>query len=339
MLFNNKKTARSPANIAFIKYWGQRDQTEILPLNDSFSMNLSDCFTTTTIEFVEDVSVKRCLLKKFKQDSFQPMSADFSDKIDHHITTIKSYLSIKQDYGYTLYSQNSFPLGAGIASSASFFSSLTMAACASIGVRVSKRQLSILSRLSGSGSACRSIPDGFSWWKKGANSENSYAISIAPPEFWPLVDIVIIHSYETKKTTSQQGHRNADTSPYLSARLVDVVQRAKMMKWAFLEKDFTLFGRLIEEEAISLHIIMMSQRPPLFYWSGQTIETIKNVIDLRGQGIEVFFTIDAGENIHVISQEKDKKRVMNYFKHSPGVKELIVNTPSNGAKLINEHLF
>ncbi len=46
-----KATALAHANIAFIKYWGNRDAVRRVPLNDSVSMNLDHATTTTAVEF------------------------------------------------------------------------------------------------------------------------------------------------------------------------------------------------------------------------------------------------------------------------------------------------
>lgn len=111
-----------------------------------------------------------------------------------------------------VHSENNFPAGAGIASSASAFAALALAASAAAGLELSERDLSRLARR-GSGSACRSIPGGFVEWQAGTGDEDSFAFSIAPPEHWPLADCIAIVDHEHKATGSTEGHALAATSP------------------------------------------------------------------------------------------------------------------------------
>lgn len=329
------KTIRiqSPANIAFIKYWGQRDTQNILPYNDSFSMNLSGCFTT--IEMKIDASDRKELyIKDYRGKEFVKTEGAALEKVIKFYETAKKYLEVKKDFGFEIYSENSFPKKAGIASSASFFSGLALAFATAFEKNISQKELSILARLSGSGSACRSIPDGFSCWHKGKDSSSSYAESIAPPDYWDVVDIVLVLNFDEKKVGSQEGHTSAATSPFFQYRLKDLEKRLKDINEAFQKKDFSKFGELIEDEAISMHSVMMTQKPPLYFWSGRTVEVIKKLIQLRKNGLEGYFTIDAGENIHIICQKKDESKCTAYFSTQPEVEDIIVNYPCVGARVL-----
>lgn len=325
---------KSPANIAFIKYWGQRDTKNILPFHDSFSMNLSNCYTTIKLSIYEDPSIQELYIKEYKGKEYVKTEGSALQKVQDFYQQIKLFLNIEKDFGFTLYSENSFPKKAGIASSASFFSALTLAFTEAFGKKLSQKQLSILARLSGSGSACRSIPDGFSWWEKGDDSNSSYATSIAPPSYWNIVDLVLIVTYEEKQTSSSEGHQLATTSPFFSSRITDVEKRVKKIKQAFLKKDFPTFGELLEEDTISMHAVMMTQKPPLYFWSGATVDIIKKTLDLRRKGIEAYFTIDAGENVHLICQKKDEETVYTYFQKQKEVQEIIKNNPTIGARVL-----
>lgn len=327
-------TIKSPANIAFIKYWGQKDKKYILPFHDSFSMNLSNCYTTIQLSVHENPTVQELSIKEYKGKDYVKTEGPALHKVKDFYTRAKEFLHVENDFGFILYSKNSFPKKAGIASSASFFSALTLAFTEAFGEKLSQKQLSVLARLSGSGSACRSIPDGFSWWNKGNNSNSSYSVSIAPPSYWDLVDLVVIVTFDEKKISSSEGHQLATTSPFFSCRIKDVEKRLQQIKQAFLKKDFTTFGKLLEEDTISMHAVMMTQQPPLYFWSGATVELIKKTIALRGLGTEAYFTIDAGENVHIICQEKDEETVYTYFKNQEEVQEIIKNEPTIGARVI-----
>ncbi len=329
-----KIKVKSPANIAFIKYWGQKDQRLILPYHDSFSMNLSSCYTIVELVPQENILTQELYIKDYQQKDFKKNEGDALIKMKKFLKTCEDFFGEKINFGFKIYSQNSFPKKAGIASSASFFSALALAFSLIFNKKLSKKKLSILARLSGSGSACRSVPDGFVWWKKGKDSFTSYAFSIAPPSFWQLNDLVLILSSEEKKVSSAEGHKNASTSPFFKWRLIDVEKRLRLIKQAFLKKDFSLFGSLIEQECLSMHLVMMTQNPPLYYWSGKTIEVIKKIVELRRNGLEVYYTIDAGENIHLICQKKDRDKIYDYFIKQKEVAEIIINEPTVGARVI-----
>lgn len=330
-----KVTAKAPANISFIKYWGKRDDDLRLPLNSSISMNLSNCYTVTTIEF---------------SPNYQKDESKFLDKKDHvgyfvqeeRRRIVKHLDRIRERVGTTLrarvFTKNSFPKSAGIASSASGFAALTLAAAKAADLNLSEKELSILARL-GSGSACRSIPDGFVEWKKGKTSEDSYAYSLYPSDYWDLRDIIAIVSKEEKKVRTTLGMKTVKTSPFLKPRLATIDKRIKRVKRALKEKNLPLLGKTIEEEAINMHSVMMTQKPPLFYWNEVTIKIIKAVRQWREKGLSVYFTIDAGPNVHLICQAKDEKEVVKRIKALNGVLDVIINKPGQGTRLIDKHLF
>ncbi len=328
-----KIKVKSPANIAFIKYWGQRDADLVLPFNDSFSMNLSNCYVIVELEKKEP-GVQRLFIKDYKSEEFVEDKGKPLEKVKKFYLRAKEFLNVKEDFGFLIKSSMTFPRQAGIASSAAFFSALALAFAKAFGKELDKRQLSILARLSGSGSACRSVPDGFVWWHKGEDSESSFAESIAESSFWDIYDLVLIVNYEKKRVTSQSGHKGALTSPFFKHRLEWLERALKEIKQAFLRRDLERFGEILEKEAVSLHSIMMSQKEPLFYWSGATLEVIRELLSLRKQGILGYFTIDAGENVHVITVREFKDKIFKHFKKAPYVKEIIVNSSAPGARVL-----
>lgn len=325
---------KSPANIAFIKYWGQRDKDLILPYNDSFSMNLSSCYTQLEVEYLFSKDYY-LWIKNYQEKDYCQADKKLMEKIMKYYQKTKAFFSAKNDFGFRIYSQNSFPIKAGIASSASFYSALAVAfAYGFLKKLPNKKTLSILARLSGSGSACRSIPDGFSWWRKGKDSLSSYAYSIASPKFWDLVDMVLILNKKAKSIGSAEGHLLAETSPFFLNRIKEVKKRLKKIKKAFFEKNFDIFGQLLEEETLSMHMVMMTQKPPLYYLSGRTFEVMKKIVDFRSRKKKCYYTIDAGENIHLICLKKDKKEIYDYFINQKEIEGIIVNYPAEGTQII-----
>ncbi len=324
---------KSPANIAFIKYWGRADHDLILPYNSSFSMNLSDCFVQVEIILRED-DKKLLFIKDYKKDKFRQDTSSPLQKTVDFFHRIRNFFGERQDLGFEVYSSLSFPRQAGIASSAAYFSALALGFCKILGKDVDEKTLSILARLSGSGSAARSVPDGFVLWRKGRDSESCFAYSIAEPSYWDLVDIVVIISDSAKKTTSYSGHKNVETSSLFSERLAGVGKRLKRMLEAFEKKDLERFGKLVEDEALSMHSVMMSQDPPLFYWSCATFELMRKITDLRASGLPVYYTIDAGENLHLITERRYEDKVLKQLRQQSQIKDLISNSPAVGARLV-----
>lgn len=335
-----KVKVKSPANIAFIKYWGQKSKELVLPYHDSFSMNLSDCYSIVELEITDDPKQNEMYVKKYKAKKHEKSSKEAIEKVAKFFSMVKDYLGVKEGKGFIIQSENSFPQKAGIASSASFYSALTLAIVEVFDKNISEAELSALARLSGSGSACRSIPTGFTWWHKGVGEnttellKSSYAESIADVDYWDLVDVVLILNPDEKKTGSQEGHTGAAGSTFFADRLLGLDNRVQEIREAFDQKDFKRFGKLIEEDTLSMHMVMMTQQPPLYFWSGKTLEIMKKTVELREWGVEAYYTIDAGENVHVICQKKDEEKIITYFKKQPEVQEMIVNYPAAGAHVL-----
>lgn len=325
-----KKSAISPANIAFIKFWGKKDSKLNIPFNNSISMNLDSCLTTTTVHFNDNLKEDEVVI------DCKRVKGEVRDRVIRILDIIRSWAKIKAKAKVS--SINNFPADAGVASSASAFSALALAASASAGLILSKQKLSILARL-GSGSASRSVIDGFSEWKKGTSENNSYAVQIAKPGFWDLRDIVTLVSSEKKEKSSTEGHSIATTSPYFEKRQKDLVARTKKLKKALLEKDFDTFGNLLEKEAIDLHVMAMTSVEPIFYLNPTTFAVMQALRELRKKGIKGYFTMDAGPNVHIICRQKDVDNINRVVKRIQGVKSTIINKAGVGSRLTNNHLF
>lgn len=326
----SKKTATSPANIAFIKFWGKKNPKLNIPYNNSISMNLDRCLTTTTVHFLDSLKNDEVFIDCKKTDG------EVKDRVIRFLDIVRSWAKIKSKAKVS--SVNNFPSDAGIASSASAFSALALAASASAGLKLTKKKLSILARL-GSGSASRSVVDGFSEWKKGTTSNNSYAFEIAKPSFWDLRDIVVVVSAEKKEKSSTEGHSIATTSPYFEKRQKELIKRTKNLKKAFLAKNIDIFGKLLEEEAIDLHVMAMTSKPPIFYLNSTTFSVIQTLIALRKNGVKGFYTMDAGPNVHIICRQIDVEVINRTIKKISGVKSTIINKAGMGSRLTNNHLF
>lgn len=325
-----KATAKAPANIAFIKYWGKADESLRTPLNDSLSMNLTGAYTITTVAF--DPS--------YAKDQVELLDGEFSDAETARV--IRGLNRIRQKAGSELYARvvtkNTFPKGAGSAASASGFAALTVSGFAALEKSLSEKELTIFARL-GSGSACRSIPDGFVVWEKGDSSETSFAWSLYPPTHWDIRDILVIVDSRMKKVSTTEGMETVATSPYLAQRLSAIPGRMQEITQTMRERNFVRFGEIMEEDCLDMHRVMQTQVPPLMYWNTATRTIMDTVVGWRNAGLPVYFTIDAGPNVHLICEGKDEARVLDALKNIRGVEEIILNKSSKGARIISEHLF
>ncbi|MBI2594422.1 diphosphomevalonate decarboxylase [Candidatus Curtissbacteria bacterium] len=319
-----KVSAKAPSNIAFVKYWGRKDEALRLPENGSISMNLSNLQTTTTVEFDD----------KFEQDeiTFNGKKEDLeNNRAVKHLDRVRSLAGI--DTKARVETSNNFPTGTGLSSSASGFAALTIAAASAAGLRLSEKELSILAR-QGSGSACRSIPDGFVEWLDGDTSDTSYAVSIFPPEYFDIADVVAVVSTDKKFLATTEGQKTARTSPFFETRLSLIKDKINRVKKAIEDKNFSEFGELIEAEALEFHSILFSSKPPLFYWTPETVKVMKLVQALRREGLECYFTINTGQDVHVIALKEDAEKVQKKLEELPEVRNTIINYPTKGAHLI-----
>ncbi len=308
-------TAGANPNIAFIKYWGNRDNALRLPVNNSISMNLDGLLTRTTVTFSAS----------FETDSLRignrPVTGPGLERVSLFLDLVRRLAGM--NLRAEVVSENNFPSGAGIASSAAAFAALAVAATQAAGLELSEAELSRLARR-GSGSACRSIPGGFVEWQAGSTDSDSYAFSIAPPEHWNLVDCVAIVSAGHKQTGSTEGHALAVTSPLQAARVADAPRRLEICRRAIRERDFDALASIAELDSDMMHAVMMTSNPGLFYWQPASITVMEAVRKWRAGGLPVCYTVDAGPNIHVICPREQVEVAERRVRELPGVQNVLV---------------
>ncbi|MDD5055891.1 MAG: diphosphomevalonate decarboxylase [Candidatus Peribacteraceae bacterium] len=323
----SKATAIAPTNIAFIKYMGRKDEALRLPENASVSMNLSNLLTTTTVEFSQT----------FRKDTVTINNEEReveTVRVIKHLDRIRKLAKINDRA--KVVSSNNFPTGTGLSSSSSGFAALTVAGAKAAGLDLSERELSILAR-QGSGSASRSIPDGFVEWVDADSSEESYAKTIFPADHWDILDVVAIVSTGRKAVKSSTAHQSVASGPYYRARIDRMAQKVQRCKKLIAAKDFPSFGALCEEEALDLHVIFMSAG--IIYLTSQSLELIKLVPLWRNEGLPVYFTLNTGQDVHLLCEQQHVTAVQKKLKRLECVREVIVNEPARGARVTGEQLF
>lgn len=314
---HDRVTAIAHSNIALAKYWGKRDVKRNLPSVGSLSMTLSNLHTRTTV--VRDDTLENDSI--YLGDSPAPPS--FSNRASRFIDLIRE-LANSQD-ALRVTTENSFPTGAGLASSASGFAALTLAATRAFGLELDNRALSRIARV-GSGSAARSLFGGFVEWHRGEaeDGSDSFATRVAPTEHWDVHMLVVVTSDEAKSYSSTDGmNLTRDTSPYYDAWIRSSETLLTEMRQGVLERDLTRVGELMEASCLRMHAVMLSATPGLLYWNGATVELIHAVRALRSEGIEAYFTIDAGPQVKVLCRPSDAKTLARRLGTLNGIKEIL----------------
>jgi len=309
-------------NIAFIKYWGNIDHHQRIPSNGSISMNLGGLYSRTRVTFSLEFGIDQFILNQ------QPMVGVPLQRVSTHLDKVRRLTGIQ--LFARVESQNNFPTGSGLASSASGFAALTLAACKAAGLKLDEPDLSRLAR-SASGSACRSVPGGFVEWQVGEDDQTSFAYSLASPDHWDLVDCVAVVSQVHKPISSQEGHLLAGSSPFQAARLADAPHRLEICRRAIMERDFEALVDVVELDSNLMHSVMMTSSPPLFYWQPTTLEVMRAVSDWRREGLPVCYTVDAGPNVHVISLSSWASQITERLNQIPGISKVITANPGGPA--------
>ena len=320
-------TAFANANIALIKYWGNRDPEIHIPSSGSISINLDGLYSRTGVTFDPAAVADQLILNGENAPAAALQRAGALLERVREMAGLRFHARVE--------SENNFPTGTGIASSASGFAALALAASRAAGLELDEAALSRLAR-SASGSACRSVPGGFVEWQAGNSDQNSYAFSIAPARYWDLVDCVAVISQTHKSIPSQAGHRLADTSPLQAARVADTPRRLAICRRAILECDFEALAQIVELDSNLMHAVMMTSRPALFYWHPATLQVIQSVMAWRQDGVPACYTIDAGPNVHVLCPAGYAQEIAERLNQTEGVMRVLTAHPGGPARWLAE---
>lgn len=324
-----RATVSAPANIAFVKYWGARDLERALPRHPSISMTLEVCRSVTTVEAREDLDRDEVWLAG-ADGRLEQATGGFARRVRGHLDAIRARTGRAERFRVA--TRNTFPAAAGLASSASGFAALAVAVSKALDLDADPRELSVLARLSGSGSAARSVLGGYVEWPAGGAADDAPAAQVAPASHWDLRCVVALLETGRKEVSSLDGHRRAPTSPHYARRLELVPERLAAARRAVQARDLSALGPVLEREAIELHTIAMTSEPPIFYWRPATLDVLAAVRDLRARGVAAWSTMDAGANVHVICPPEDEPRVAAALEPLPGVQGLIRDRVGDGPR-------
>lgn len=285
----------APTNIALVKYWGKRDLELNLPVTSSISLSLDKLGATTSIAVIESKDDEIILNKKLQDNN-----SNFSRRIVEYLNLFR----FNNNYRYRINTEVNIPVASGVASSACGFAALILALNSLFNWQLSKQQLSILARI-GSGSAARSLWEGFVIWHAGsqANGMDSFA---EPLNYqWPELKCKLL-TLETaaKKISSREAMlQTLASSTLYNAWPAQVTQDLKLMEQALQNKDFHLLGATAENNALSMHACMLAAKPAICYFTPQTLAIYQLVWKLRQEGIALYLTQDAGANLKVLYTE------------------------------------
>ncbi len=321
-------SATAHPNIALVKYWGKRDAARNLPAVGSLSITLDRLYTRTTVDFTSGLEHDKLRLN----GEIQPTSPRLTQLMD----------AFRDRSGQTAYadidSQNNFPTAAGLASSASGFAALAIAADAALGTGLSRRELSGLARL-GSGSAARSLFGGFARWHRGKaeDGHDSIAEALADESYWPLKTVIAITSMQKKAVGSTDGMLHSEaSSPYYAAWVDGQTQDLVEAEQAVRQRDFQRLAAVSEFSCLKMHALAMASRPGLMYWNAATVEGLNRVRELRNSGLPVFFTVDAGPQVKAVCEADAAETVDQALADISGVQQTIQCGLGPGAQLLSD---
>ena len=298
--------ARAHPNIALVKYWGKAPGSDNKPASPSISLTIDELETVTRVSAAKKETIR--LNGKLVQDK---KISNFLRLFDEAFGT--GPLNIE--------SSNNFPTGSGLASSASGFAALVTALNETFELGLDLPERSIWARR-GSGSAARSMCSGIATLEEV--SGDWQAREISAPSRWPLSVVVAITTEDRKSVSSSVGmERSRSTSPFYKAWIANATKEFDTCKAAIKNKDFQQLGMITESSCLQMHAVMMSSYPALIYWNEVTVNCIRAVREMRSQGLDVFFSIDAGPQIKAICLPEGSSKVESLLRNVKGVKRTI----------------
>jgi diphosphomevalonate decarboxylase len=299
------------ANIALAKYWGKADVGKNLPAVPSLSLTLDALRTRTRVEFDPTLTEDFVLLDG------RPARDKEQQRVVAMLDQVRAIAGSNEKA--RVESENSFPTAAGLASSASGFAALALAATRAAGLDLPRDRLSSMARLA-SVSAARSLYGGFvTLAALGEHGEQ-----LAPGPHFPLRMVVALTRAGEKAVGSTEGMiLTAKTSPYYAGWVDHAPLLYERIRRAVLERDLATLGPAVEASALAMHASMFAADPPLVYFAPVTLAVMERVRELRASGVPAYFTMDAGPHVKVVTAPSHAEEVATVLASVPGVLQVI----------------
>jgi diphosphomevalonate decarboxylase len=329
-----KATAIANPNIALIKYWGNKNEKLILPLEGSISFTLDEQLATKcTVEFSD----------KYKKDELWINGKNYSSP--DHMEKSKFQLDfVRRTFGFNdkakVVSETRVPVAGGLAGSAAGLCAQALAAVNALNIKVDKKQLSVICRV-GSGSACRSVYGGFVEWKKGEKKDgsDSHAIQIANESHWPEFRcIVCLVDMQEKKIKSRPGMRKTVETSILYPKRIDYLPSAlDIVRDAILKKNTPILLEAVMRDSNNMHSVMLDSWPPIIYLNDVSKRVISSIHDFNGEEIKAGYSFDAGPNPCIFTVDEYIPEIKGILKEIKGIKEIIISRPGAGPRVVENH--
>ncbi len=307
-----KGRAEACANIALAKYWGKSPRGDNLTATSSLSLTLDNLRTRTEVLLDDSLSEDEVVL------SGTALTGRGRERVTALLDRFRSLTGRKVFAHVT--TENDFPTAAGLASSASGFAALSVAADAAFQTSLGAARLSSIARRS-SASAGRSLYGGYVELRREADT----ASVVVPGTHFPLSMVVAVVTAQEKPISSTGGMLHTEkTSPYYPA-WVDVSESVfESVKVGIVERDFERVANGMEHSARLMHATMMTSVPPVIYLRGATVELMHEVAARRGRGEPVAYTMDAGPNVKILTTPEHEATLGAWLGGFPGVSNVIV---------------
>lgn len=311
MTSSSSARAVAHSNIALSKYWGKADIGRNMPAVPSLSMTLSGMFTETVVSFSPNLADDELVLN----------GRVTSDK--ERVRVVRGLDLVRQEAGIAqrarVQSRNNFPTASGLASSASGFAALILAARAACGLPDDRAVSSALARQC-SASAARSVYGGFVALPLGAES----AVRVDAPSAFDVELLVAVTAEGAKSVGSTEGMvHTRQTSPYYPAWVEHAPVLYEKAITALTAGNFGALGPLVEQSALLMHASMLGADPAIIYWSDATLQVIHAVRSLRAEGLVGYFTMDAGPHVKVLVRREQAQALTERLGAVSGVKRVM----------------
>ncbi|MET0795335.1 MAG: diphosphomevalonate decarboxylase [Polyangiaceae bacterium] len=276
------------SNIALAKYWGKADTVRNLTAVPSLSLTLAALRTVTSVRFDDALPTDELLL------AAEPVTGRPLARVTKLLDAVREQAGIHTRA--RVESVNDFPTAAGLASSASGFAALAMAATRAAGLELGLSEVSALARAA-SASAARSVFGGYV--SLGARAEAAQRVREGAAFPLEMLVAVTVSGAKDTASTDGMGHTQA-TSPYYSAWVEAAPALYEQVQRAVLASDFAALGPAVEQSALAMHASMLAARPALIYFAPATLRVMERVRAFRKSGGRAFFTMDAGPHVKVL---------------------------------------